>query len=138
MTKTLIMMRGLPGSGKSTLAKELAGEKGVVLSTDDLFTDKDGNYNWDPALVGLNHQRNQMIADSVMEHDQPLVIIDNTNIRQGDMDPYLRMAEKYGYKVKCVEPETDWAWDPEKCAEKTTHGVPLEVIQRMKNNYQLG
>jgi NEDD4-binding protein 2 len=33
----LILMRGLPGSGKSTLAKKLAGENGVIYSTDDFF-----------------------------------------------------------------------------------------------------
>jgi adenylate kinase family enzyme len=30
-------MRGLPGSGKSTKAKVLAGEQGVIFSTDDFF-----------------------------------------------------------------------------------------------------
>ena len=40
--RTLILMRGVPGSGKSTKAKLLAGNKGVVYSTDDFFINKHG------------------------------------------------------------------------------------------------
>jgi adenylate kinase family enzyme len=44
-------MRGLPGSGKSTKAKELAGEQGLVFSTDDFFM-VNGKYIFDPKMIG--------------------------------------------------------------------------------------
>jgi adenylate kinase family enzyme len=56
-TKTLILMRGLPGSGKSTKAKILAGEKGLVFSTDDFFMVGD-KYVFDPQMIGEYHERN--------------------------------------------------------------------------------
>jgi adenylate kinase family enzyme len=43
-------MRGLPGSGKSTLAKVLAGEHGLVYSTDDFFI-QNGEYKFDSKML---------------------------------------------------------------------------------------
>ncbi|KAF7643382.1 hypothetical protein LDENG_00240470 [Lucifuga dentata] len=55
----LILMRGLPGSGKSTLAKKLlTGPSGLILSSDDYFSHRDG-YRYDPSLVGAAHEWNQ-------------------------------------------------------------------------------
>lgn len=50
-------MRGLPGSGKSTKAKKIAGNEGVIYSTDDFFM-INGKYTYDPKLIGENHEKN--------------------------------------------------------------------------------
>ena len=50
-------MRGLPGSGKSTKAKKIAGEIGVIYSTDDLFM-VDGQYKYDAKMIGEYHDKN--------------------------------------------------------------------------------
>jgi adenylate kinase family enzyme len=47
-------MRGLPGSGKSTKARKIAGEVGVIYSTDDFFM-IDGKYIYNPKLIGDYH-----------------------------------------------------------------------------------
>ncbi|MBP9839028.1 MAG: hypothetical protein KBC84_10000 [Proteobacteria bacterium] len=52
--KELVLMRGLPGSGKSTKAKKIAGNVGVVYSTDDFFM-VNGKYMYDSKLIGDNH-----------------------------------------------------------------------------------
>ena len=52
--KKLVLMRGLPGSGKSTLAKKIAGNQGVIYSTDDFFIVK-GEYKYDPKMIGQYH-----------------------------------------------------------------------------------
>ena len=44
-------MRGLPGSGKSTKARKIAGQFGVVYSTDDFFM-VNGEYKFDPKMIG--------------------------------------------------------------------------------------
>lgn len=49
--KKLVIMRGLPGSGKSTLAKKIAGNSGVVYSTDDFFM-VNGQYVYDSKMIG--------------------------------------------------------------------------------------
>ena len=43
-------MRGLPGSGKSTKAKKIAGEHGVIYSTDDFFM-VNGVYVYDAKMI---------------------------------------------------------------------------------------
>ena len=47
-------MRGVPGSGKSTLAKRIAGDNGVIYSTDDFFMVK-GEYVYDVKMIGKYH-----------------------------------------------------------------------------------
>lgn len=73
-------MRGLPGSGKSTLAKKLAGQAGVIYSTDDFFMIK-GEYVYDPKKIGEYHQKNfERTSESIKKGVSPIVI-DNTNIK---------------------------------------------------------
>jgi NEDD4-binding protein 2 len=50
-------MRGLPGSGKSTKAKALAGEEGLIFSTDDFFM-VNGKYEYDAKMIGDYHTKN--------------------------------------------------------------------------------
>jgi adenylate kinase family enzyme len=47
-------MRGLPGSGKSTKAKKIAGNFGVIFSTDDFFM-VNGKYTYNPQMIGEYH-----------------------------------------------------------------------------------
>lgn len=78
--KELVLMRGLPGSGKSTKAKKIAGEIGVVYSTDDFFM-VDGKYLYDPKLIGENHEKNFQRTLKALKEGKPLIVIDNTNIK---------------------------------------------------------
>ncbi len=73
-------MRGVPGSGKSTKAKKLAGQNGVVFSTDDFFI-KNGQYVYDPKFIGENHEKNIKRAIEAMQKSINLIVIDNTNIK---------------------------------------------------------
>ena len=120
--KKLIIMRGLPGSGKSTLAKSLGG---VVCSADD-FLGKNIEENLNYLLFAL----------SAMESNEPLIIIDHTNIKYWEYKPFIAFGLQFGYTVEYLSPTTPWAWDPVKCFRKCKHGVPLEVIQNMKNNFE--
>ena len=135
-------MRGLPGSGKSRKAYNINfdrynnAEVSVILSTDDLWYDYDGNfYLWNPTAIGAAHRVNQAKCCQAMVKGIQLVIIDNTNITQEDMQPYIDFAWRFDYSIELEEPETDWKIDVAICAKKTAHGVPIEVIQRMKNKW---
>ena len=69
-----------------------------------------------------------------------LVIIDNTNVRRRDMQPYIESADHYGYDVVEIIvgkdelfPTLDNA-DPlanyiDLCADRNTHSVPREAIE---------
>lgn len=135
MSLRLILMRGLPGSGKSHLAKQLAGEEGVVLSTDDFFM-IDGVYRFDPVKLGTHHAANQRRAVECLESEVGVVVIDNTNIRLWEMRPYVKAALSHGYSVVFSTPTTPWAWNVSACARRNAHGVPLESIQRMAQAFE--
>ncbi len=138
--KRLVIMRGISGSGKSTLAKEIANEDpanlGVVCSTDDYFVE-DGVYTFNGAEIAVAHEWNQTRVQRHMRHDTPIIVVDNTNTMEWEFAPYLVMAEDYGYEVEVREPATAWAKDAQSCADKTVHGVPLEVIEAQLERFEV-
>lgn len=133
-TRTLTIMRGLPGSGKSYLAAALSKVPGTpvapVFSTDDFFM-VDGQYRFDPKALGKNHAANLARATDAMSAGIQHIIIDNTNTQAWEAREYVRNAERHGYVVQFIEPRTEWAKDPEECARRNSHGVPLDAIRGM-------
>ncbi len=128
----LVIMRGLPGSGKSHAAESYGG---LILSTDQYFMIT-GSYEFNPGLIGAAHSWNQQRCEYAMEDKVPVIVIDNTNIRLWEMKPYVMLAQKYGYRPVFCYPETKWATNPEECAKRNSHGVPLEAIERMNQNFE--
>lgn len=115
MDGTLIVMRGLPWTGKSYRAKELAGDKGVILSTDDYWytqvkPEKPDEYSFNPRLLRQAHEWNQERAfQSIVHFNEELVIIDNTNTTASEPKPYVEYAHGCGYKI-CIEEPTSEQW----------------------------
>src|SRR4051812_43953057 len=102
--KTLYIMRGIPGAGKSTMAKLIADSTdGVICSTDDLWYDSKGDYNWDPELLEEKHLENQRNVSICMAEALPSIIVDNTNLQQRDVSPYLYLAKVMGYTVQIID-----------------------------------
>lgn len=122
------IMRGVSGSGKSTLANHLAGLDGIIHSTDSYFYDSNGEYQFDPSLLGDNHQKNYTaFRDSLGKHD--VVICDNTNTQEWEYEGYVRSAEAAGYQVVYVVLKP-LLRDAQLYADRNTHGVPLDAIHR--------
>jgi len=134
---TLIIMRGLPGSGKSTLAKRIAssGENIPIFSTDDFFM-INGHYAFDPSKLAENHQHNLERTAAAMQAGIHQIIVDNTNTQAWEAREYVRAALRYNYEVRFVEADAPWARDPQECARRNTHGVPLQSIQNMLNRWE--
>lgn len=128
----LYIMRGLPGSGKSTLAKQIGG---MIFSTDDFFM-KNGIYQFDRSKIGIAHLWNRRRTKNTLRKKAPKVVVDNTNIRAREIEPYARYGVENNYTILLAEPETPHKWDVKKLAQINSHQVPEEVIQRMKNNYE--
>ena len=148
-SKTLILLRGIPGSGKSFTAKQLAPTS-QIFSTDDFWGSE---YTFNPALLGRAHNWNQQRVEKAMSQGVSPVVVDNTNITQKELNPYIEMAKANGYSIQIKESESPW-WkkissylndkqqfksEIEDAAKfltnKNQHGVPLEAITRMLNRW---
>ena len=140
LNKLCIIVRGVSGSGKSTLAKEL-GAEGEIYSTDDFFS-KDGDYAFNPKMLGKAHEWNQERVWDAMRKGVSPIVVDNTNRQLWEMKAYAAMAKEYGYEVEFAEP--NWSpelktpegkWNVDFLRGKNTHGVDDATLQRMVDSY---
>ncbi len=141
MTKICYILRGLPGTGKSMLARTMEMGWGYAksFSTDDYFM-VSGKYQFDPSKLGEYHQKNLNAADDYMKsfkdsHNTIMCIIDNTNTQHWEYEKYIQSAENNGFMVQIIS--IDWdAKDIPLYAERNSHGVPEEAIQRMADRWE--
>lgn len=123
----MVVCRGIPGSGKSTKAKEIAGDlQAVIHSTDEYFLDKNGEYKFNGSKIKEAHKWNRDRTLDALTKEQN-VIIDNTNIKNWEFEPYLKMAEDLGYEVYQLVCSGSY---------QNTHGVPQEVVERMGKTFE--
>lgn len=132
MAKIAYIMRGVPGSGKSTIAARLAGDNGVIHSTDQYFM-VDGVYVYDPTKLQECHTKNQTAFDASLQAGIPVVICDNTNVRLEHMRPYIEAANRHGYEVQIITVPHP---DPAVAAARNTHGASLKTIERMIRRWE--
>jgi predicted kinase len=130
----LILLRGLPGSGKTTLAKIIlqlrSTEEPEVLSADDFFEDKEGDYNFDPTKLKEAHNYCQFRCSERMRQQKAKIVVANTFTQEWEMDEYFKMAERYNYRVHTVIVEN-------RHGNENVHGVPEDKLQQMKNRFQI-
>lgn len=144
--KKLIIIRGLPGSGKSTFAQFLFDNLEVdvdaaMLAADDYFYDDDGVYNFDANKLHQAHMGCQQSVESNMSvttelckkygnDSNSVIIVHNTSTTPKEMKPYLELAEKYDYEVTSLIVEN-------RHGNSNVHGVPQEVLDKMKNRFEV-
>ncbi|KAM9792955.1 LOW QUALITY PROTEIN: NEDD4-binding protein 2 [Neosynchiropus ocellatus] len=133
----LVLLRGAPGSGKSTLARALKEHNpgAVILSTDDFFL-HNGQYQFNPNVLGEAHEWNHGRAKEAFKRGDHPIIIDNTNIQGWEMKPYVAQALIHNYKVLFREPDTWWKNKPRELERRSRHNIPVERIRRMLDNYE--
>jgi predicted kinase len=128
----IYIVRGLPGSGKTTLAQRL--EPGAFFAADDYFTGPDGSYDFVAAKVPAAHAWVQAEVEVACRRGRN-VAVHNTFTQRWEMEPYLRLAAKYGHRVVVVDC-FDAGMTNEDLAEKNVHGVPVESIRAMRERYE--
>jgi len=125
--KRVIILRGISGAGKSTYtSRHFPGA--MVCSADQYFISPDGNYKFDPKKLGSAHGSCKRKFKKALEALEPLVVVDNTNLRRADYKDYVRLAKDHGYEVYQVVLRTQY---------KNVHGVPESTLERMKKNFEV-
>ncbi|XP_044273894.1 NEDD4-binding protein 2 isoform X2 [Varanus komodoensis] len=134
----LVLLRGAPGSGKSYLGRTLLEDNpgGIILSTDDYFYQKNGQYQFDADLLTEAHEWNWKRAKEAFEKRITPIIIDNTNTQAWEMKPYVALSQQHKYKVIFREPDTWWKFKPKELERRNIHGVSKEKIKRMLERYE--
>ena len=132
MEKILVICRGICGAGKSTFAKTLGG---IHIEADQYFVDADGNYNFDGSKIKLAHEYCKGQTESWMKTDGTQVNVDrivvsNTFTQEWEFQPYIELAEKYGYKTFCIIVEN-------RHGNTNEHNVPEDKIEQMKNRFEI-
>lgn len=143
-------MRGLPGSGKSRWVEQylgtlpmdeaLAARQRGYFSTDSFFINSEsgkGDYQFQPHRLAEYHQCNLTNFINALALGEPRVICDNTNMARWEFSAYICAAKAMGYQVREVLlGEVQDTAHQMLCAKRNTHGVSLEQIQKMAQNFQ--
>ena len=130
--KMVYILRGIPGAGKSTYGKTLvdraiaAGDKAVQYEADMFFTDKAGNYNWNPKLIGVAHKWCQdKVRNALGNYD--VVVVANTNLTKKDVDVYTKIATDGGYDFEVIRLDGGF---------QNVHAVPEETLENMRKKME--
>lgn len=123
--KTLFLLRGLPGAGKSTLADSL----GIDYVEADMFFMQDGEYKFDGTKIKLAHEWCQDRVRKIMEYGMSVAVA-NTFTQEWEMEPYLEMAEEFGYRVNSLIVEN-------RHGNESVHGVPAQAMDIMEKRFEI-
>lgn len=123
----LTIIRGVSGSGKSTVAKAIAvATRADHVEADMYLIDEDGQYRFDGTKIKQAHQHCKETTEYAMQQGGH-VIVSNTFTQRWEVQPYLDLAERYGYRVQIIECRGDFG---------NVHGVPDDVIARMRDRWE--
>lgn len=106
-----------------------------VIVEADKFFEKDGEYKFDPTKLKDAHQ---WCRDTVEQHMKnnikyqfyPEIVVSNTFTQEWEMQPYIDLANKYGYKIFSLIVEN-------RHGNKSVHNVPDETIQKMIDRFEI-
>ncbi|MFC1234409.1 AAA family ATPase [Vibrio sp. F74] len=126
MRKQIItFIRGIPGSGKTTIAQKLNAE---LVEADMFFINKDGEYKHDKRFIKDAHSwcQQEMKRLLLAGHN---VVVANTFIKKWEVENYLKLAQSLGLDLEVEVIEAKGRY-------QNVHGVPDEIVERMRNQYQ--
>lgn len=127
----MYIIRGLPGTGKTTLGETLC--PGRCYAADDYFY-QDGEYRFDPSLLGEAHASCQARVRAALEGGKDVAVA-NTFTQEWEWQPYLEMAKEIGVRVSMIS-LYDQGLSLAELEKRNVHGVPLAALEAMKNRYQ--
>lgn len=98
----MIIMRGLPASGKSTKAEEIVKNGRTFRVNRDKLREMLHFNNWTPKNEGLTVDIAMGVAEKILRSGYD-VIIDDTNLTEGHIEKWARIANDYGAEVEIID-----------------------------------
>jgi len=120
----LLLIRGLPGSGKSTFAMSIPDY--WVMEADMFMVDDRLKYSFDPSRLPECHEKCFQGTRFHLEKGNSVAVA-NTFIKKWELQPYINLADELGVKLTIITMNGQY---------KNIHGVPDEVVQRMKDRWE--
>lgn len=105
-----------------------------IISADDYFM-RNGRYTYDGTKISEAHQYAQRTFMQRASKGYSPLIVDNTNMKYWELVPYIQVAIQYQFHVEIMEPQTPWKFKARDLAQKNKHGVPMDKIKKMMENY---
>jgi len=102
--KQLIIVRGAQGSGKSTTAAVWASHpKARWYEADQMFEDRNGNYDFDASWLRLAHDWClRMVENALDSPEVERVVVSNCFAAVDQIEPYVRAAKIRGAEVRVL------------------------------------
>jgi predicted kinase len=124
----LTLIRGLPGAGKSTMARAMVEADPSLqhFEADQYFLDAHGNYKYEPSELEDAHDWCRHLAEFHISQGNS-VVVSNTFTRKWEMAPYLKIAKTHGAELEILEAKGNYG---------SIHGVPPEVVERMRSRWE--
>ena len=133
ISRTLVVLRGLPGSGKSFLARAIADtykELCSVISADDHGVKPESP---ESSVEGYKALDEAVVARCSAGTSSPLLlVVDDTNHTQGRLARLGEIAEQHNLVAVFLEPRTEWRRDVAQLIKKTKRGLEQAKLESMK------
>lgn len=132
--KELYIVRGVSGAGKSTVADALSENSLWPVCEADSYHYQNGDYNWKVENQAAAHSWCKEKVRGAMSYGFDRIIVSNTNTSLKEIQPYIDMAEEFGYSVFSLVIEN-------RHGNNSVHRVPQETRdaqeRRLRNSLKL-
>lgn len=133
ISRTLVVLRGLPGSGKSFLARAIADtykELCSVISADDHSVKPESP---ESSVEGYKALDEAVVARCSAGTSSPLLlVVDDTNHTQDRLARLGEIAEQHNLVAVFLEPRTEWRRDVAQLIKKTKRGLEEAKLEAMR------
>lgn len=126
----VIIIRGLPGAGKTHFARDQY-PGALLLEGDQYYMTPEGLYKFGEGKLSNSTEYVKIMLEAALETGIKTVVITGTSPNGITAKEYAKIARHYGHTVKYI-----WIDYDNGNTNQNRHGVPSDVIDKMKNAWQ--